>query len=164
MSLEQYRREFETLPAWAKSLVLGLAKSPMYGWGHDDLLMSGLSKDTRDRCSPFFLVLDDDARGQWREGFDGLKSLSEAMTAPWPPPTPEPHKKMTTSNVVEILALGGQDDCAFDQPCHYGHRVESHAVYCHNDAWPDSPRKCHRNRRDFKHEDCPGFYPNAAQP
>lgn len=65
-------------------------------------------------------------------------------------------------NLVELMCA--DDDGGFDQPCHYGNRVEGHAVYCHNDWWLYSPRKCHRTwytggeRRD---EDCPGYRPNA---
>ncbi len=65
-------------------------------------------------------------------------------------------------NLVEMFTAG-DDDCAFDQPCKHGHRVDSHAVYCHNEDWPGRPRKCQRtwstggNVRD---EDCPGFAPN----
>jgi hypothetical protein len=65
-------------------------------------------------------------------------------------------------NLVELIAGGGEEDCAWDQPCRFGHRVEEHAVYCHNTAWPMAPRKCRRSvrRPDFRHEDCPGFAPN----
>ena len=65
-------------------------------------------------------------------------------------------------NLVELITAGN-DDCAFDQPCKHGHRVEGHAVYCHNDEWPDSPRKCRRTwytGGEVKDEDCPGFAPN----
>lgn len=67
-------------------------------------------------------------------------------------------------NIVELVAGGDEeDDCAWDQVCAFGHRVEGHAVYCHNSSWIDSPRKCRRSwytggeRRDT---DCPGFLPN----
>ena len=66
-------------------------------------------------------------------------------------------------NLVEMVADG--DDCAFDQPCKFGHRVEGHAVYCHNDEWYDSPRKCRRTwytGGEVKDETCPGFQPNPA--
>ena len=39
-------------------------------------------------------------------------------------------------NIVEMVA--DHEDCAFDQPCKYGHRVEGHAVYCHNDEWKEA--------------------------
>ena len=72
-----------------------------------------------------------------------------------------PARERRVFNIVEVVvASEGGQDCAFDQPCCYGHRVEYHAVYCHNDAWPDSPRKCRRNRSDYPHEDCPGFVAN----
>ena len=65
-------------------------------------------------------------------------------------------------NVVELLA--DQEDCAFDQPCKFGHRVESHAVYCQNDAWKAGPRKCRRtwySGGEYRDTDCPGFEPNT---
>lgn len=65
-------------------------------------------------------------------------------------------------NIVEFLQEP-DSDCAFDQPCKFGHRVEGHAVYCHNDEWHDSPRKCRRTWYSggrHKDEDCPGFQPN----
>lgn len=65
-------------------------------------------------------------------------------------------------NLVELVTAG-EENCGFDQPCKFGHRVEGHAVYCHNDAWPDSPRKCRRTwytGGETKDEDCPGFQPN----
>ena len=67
-------------------------------------------------------------------------------------------------NIVEAIQES-DSDCAFDQPCKFGHRVEGHAVYCHNDAWVDGPRKCHRSWStggEVKDEDCPGFQPNEA--
>jgi hypothetical protein len=63
-------------------------------------------------------------------------------------------------NIVELIA----DEGGFDQRCRFGHRVEEHAVYCHNDNWEDSPRKCRRtwytNGR-IKDEECAGFEPNT---
>lgn len=67
-------------------------------------------------------------------------------------------------NVVEFIA--DSKDCAFDQPCIYGHRVEFHAVYCHNTEWEDAPRKCRRTSysgNEDKDEDCPGFKPNLEE-
>lgn len=64
-------------------------------------------------------------------------------------------------NIVELVA--DDDDCAFDQPCLHGNRVESHAVYCHNERWPQAPRKCRRSwYTGGKDPDwgCPGFAPN----
>lgn len=66
-------------------------------------------------------------------------------------------------NIVEMVA--DDDDCAFDQPCAHGHRVETHAVYCHNSEWADAPRKCRRTwytGGKVRDEDCPGFKPNPA--
>lgn len=70
-------------------------------------------------------------------------------------------------NLVELVA--DAEDCAFDQPCAYGHRVDCHAVYCHNDKWKDAPRKCRRTwyygeeyaaAQGVRDEDCPGYKPN----
>lgn len=66
-------------------------------------------------------------------------------------------------NFVEIAA--DPVECAFDQPCRFGNRVDGHAVYCHNDAWTDGPRKCRRSwytGGETKDEDCPGFEKNPA--
>ena len=68
---------------------------------------------------------------------------------------------MKDINIVEFLAE--PEDCAFDQKCKYGHRVEHHAVYCHNSDWKDAPRKCRRDwytGGEVKDEDCEGYAPN----
>jgi hypothetical protein len=68
-------------------------------------------------------------------------------------------------NIVELAASIEDDNSAFDQRCIFGHRVEGHAVYCHNDNWDDSPRKCRRSwytDGEIKDEDCAGFQPNPA--
>ena len=64
-------------------------------------------------------------------------------------------------NVVELVA--DPSECASDQRCRFGNRVDGHAVYCHNDRWTDSPRKCRRTwytGGKTKDEDCPGFEKN----
>ena len=66
-------------------------------------------------------------------------------------------------NIVELAASVEEDETAFDQRCRFGHRVEGHAVYCHNDNWDDSPRKCRRSwytNGRIKDEECAGFEPN----
>lgn len=65
-------------------------------------------------------------------------------------------------NIVEMVA----DESSFNQPCRFGNLVEGHAVYCHNDAWVDSPRKCRRTwytGGEVRDEDCPGFETNPAR-
>lgn len=68
---------------------------------------------------------------------------------------------MSNINPVELMA--NQEDCAFDQPCIFGNRVEGHAVYCHNEKWFESPRKCRRTwytgGKD-PDEACTGYEPN----
>ena len=73
-------------------------------------------------------------------------------------------------NLVELLATDEDTDCGFDQKCRYGHRVDGHAVYCHNDNWPDAPRKCRRTwyhgedyaeEHELRDEDCEGYEPNS---
>ena len=62
-------------------------------------------------------------------------------------------------NLVELVS----DDCAFDQPCKHGHRVESHAVYCHNEK--ANVRKCRRTwytGGEVKDEDCEFFEKNES--
>lgn len=151
----RWQQEFDALPEWAKKMVRALAGSPGYG--------SAATEYPFENYAMARVFLREDASEEWWDGFDEMVDLADALTAPWPPPIPEPHEKMTTSNIVEMMALGDDDEeCAFDQPCHFGHRIGGHAVYCHNDAWPDSPRKCRRNRTDFLHEDCPGFVANLV--
>ena len=136
----RWQQEFDALPEWARKLVRGMAGSPWYRVAVDHVAIAA----SGDRLSELF------------EGVGGARALAHALTAPWPPPEPPP-RKVRALNVVEVIADG---DCAFDQPCCFGHRVEQHAVYCHNEAWPDSPCKCHCNRDGFRHEDCPGFVAN----
>lgn len=69
------------------------------------------------------------------------------------------------TNLVEFFA--DEEECAFDQPCEHGHRVEHHSVYCHNETWRDAPRKCKRTwywgrgaDKELQDEACPGFKPN----
>ena len=63
-------------------------------------------------------------------------------------------------NLVEMCEEG-----AWDQPCKYGHRIDSHAVYCHNDNWKDAPRKCRQSwywggKKGMEDKDCEGYKPN----
>lgn len=163
MEKSRYQQEFDTLPEWAQRMVRALSANGLscHGFGHEDMILAGMSPDSQKKSRGFFMGVKSDRMEDWREGFWGLQALAQALSAPWPPPANlPPHEDMTTSNIVEMMTAG-DDDCAFDQPCHFGHRVNGHAVYCHNDAWPDSPRKCRRNRTDYRHEDCPGFVPNS---
>lgn len=161
----RWQKEFDALPEWAQKLVRGLAECGGYGGGAGEHWHVGMSKEAREKYTPFNVILNKRHYEEWWEGWWGLRDLAAAMTAPWPPPADlPPHEQMTTGNIVEMVTAG-DDDCAFDQPCYFGHRVETHAVYCHNDAWPDSPRKCRRRKDDpdFRHEDCPGFAPNKIK-
>jgi hypothetical protein len=63
--------------------------------------------------------------------------------------------------------IADEDDCAFDQPCIYGHRVNGHAVYCHNEKWKSAPRKCrcswyYGGKKGDEDKDCPGFKKNPT--
>ena len=71
---------------------------------------------------------------------------------------PEEKTPLAKANVVEMVA---GNDCAWDQPCLYGYRVDSHAVYCHNEGWLYAPRKCRRNK-SWPHEQCRGYKENPA--
>ena len=66
-------------------------------------------------------------------------------------------------NLVEMVA--DPEDCAFDQDCKYGYRVDQHSVYCHND---DSPyRKCHfgwRSGGETPDSECPFYKQNKRKP
>lgn len=155
----RWQQEFDALPEWAQKMVRSLAGCGCYGSGNEDRILAGMSADAKEKYSCHFLAVRTELSEDWFDGFCEMRELAAAMTAPWPPPPP-PARERRAANLVEFLA--DPEDCGFDQPCAFGNRVESHAVYCHNEAWPDSPRKCHRNRSDYKHEDCPGFVANSA--
>ena len=154
----QWQQEFDSLPEWAQKMVRAAASITRYGSGLPTLPIS--EEEREQGATEFKAVIDGNSYSEWFDGFLGLKELATALTAPWPPPTDlPPHEKMTTNNIVEMTA---DEDCAFDQPCYFGYRVDTHAVYCHCDAWPNSPRKCRRNRANYRHEDCPGYVPNRV--
>lgn len=147
----RWQQEYDALPLWARNLVDALRSSCGYGSGPD----TGSLKTAK--------VLFGDYSGvdAFHKAVSDAQQFAYALSAPWPPPA-APVREKRVLNVVELMAAAeaGDVDCAFDQACAFGHRVEGHAVYCHNEAWPDRPRKCHRNRSDFPHEDCPGFVSN----
>lgn len=151
----RWQEEFDALPEWAQKMVKALTNCPVHSFGRAEDFLVG------DECANEFtactVVIHDEDFYDWSDGLNGMLRLAKALTAPWPPPPP-PERERREVNLVEFLA--DEDDCAFDQPCAFGHRVEGHAVYCHNTAWPGAPRKCHRNRSDYLHEDCPGFVQN----
>ena len=65
------------------------------------------------------------------------------------------------TNLVKLCA--DDDEIFYDQPCKWGCRINSHAVYCENPNWKDAPRKCRRTwyyGGNTKDEDCPGFAQN----
>lgn len=160
----RWQQEFDALPDWAQKLVLGLTGCAGYGGGAgggEAALMCGMASVRHGEFSVFHAILKEDQYWNFQVGIFGASDLAKALTAPWPPPE-APKRERRVFNIVEMAASGEDDDCAFDQPCAFGHRVESHAVYCHNEAWPGSPRKCRRRRDDpeHRHEDCPGFVAN----
>lgn len=155
----KWQTEFDALPEWVQKMVRSLSGYAGYGWGTPD----SLDEEKQADYTRFEVILKNDKEDGFSEGFFEMRRLSDALSAPWPPPTDlPPHEQMTTQSLVEMVA--DADDSAFDQPCYFGHRVECHAVYCHNDKWPDSPRKCRRSEFDpeYRHEDCPGFVPNKV--
>lgn len=67
---------------------------------------------------------------------------------------------------MELSLVEMIDPPVFDQSCRHGGRVEGHSVYCHNENWPEHPRKCRRTwytGGKVKDEDCPGYEPNNPQ-
>ncbi len=63
-------------------------------------------------------------------------------------------------NLVPVLA--DDNEVVYDCPCAWGQRVKGHAVYCQNEGWLYSPRKCQRGSWDESppQETCPGFLKN----
>jgi hypothetical protein len=162
----RWQQEFDALPEWAQKMVRALRSCVGYGGSGDEHWHCGMTADSRRKYEPFQIILGKADYAEFFDGFCDMKGLAAALTAPWPPAPPPKRDELTTGNIVEIMTAG-DDGNAFDQPCAFGHRVNGHAVYCHNDAWPNSPRKCRRNRGDsaygeepYLHEDCPGFTQN----
>lgn len=157
-SKSPWQVEFDALPAWAQKMITALSRCSGYGALNDPALLSGFAHPERYGC--VHLILKKDAVTEWWDAFDGAKDLANAMTAPWPPPE-APKRERRVFNVVELAADAEGDESAFDQPCAFGNHVINHAVYCHNEAWPNSPRKCRRQLSgDFVHADCPGYVAN----
>lgn len=150
-----WQLQIEALPEWAQKMTRALTGCVAYGVGGNYLL----SLDS-EKYQGFNLSLCRQNSTDWRDGFQAMLDLAQASTAPWPPPV-APEREKREFNVVELATEDDDSiDGGFDQPCCFGNRVESHAVYCHNDEWPNHPRKCRRNREDYLHEDCPGFVAN----
>ena len=154
-ALPKWRADYEALPEWAQKLVRGLANCGGYGSMRLEPPLGGRGHEG------FQVELAKEARQDWWDGFFELRELAAAMTAPWPPPPP-PAREKRAFNVVELMT-DGEDGGGFNQPCAFGCLSPGHAVYCHNDAWPDGPRKCRRTwytGGETRDEDCPGFVAN----
>lgn len=154
MDKSKYQEEYDSLPEWAKSLIDGLKDCCGYGGGRSTM---GEKYST--------LMFEFKRESNTTKAFSGMCGaidLKNALSAPNPPPTAEEiAESVIKMNVVELCDDG--EDSAFDQPCTFGHRVNGHAVYCHNTLWPDSPRKCKRGNywgEDWPHKDCPGYVAN----
>lgn len=101
-------------------------------------------------------LADDEPPPELREQYESLIGWHSGM------------ERQDVPNIVEAVADG---DCAFDQPCKFGYRVEDYAVYCHNSGWLYAPRKCHKcsligNEHEDceRHATCKGFSPNGRMP
>lgn len=155
MKKPKWQEEFDALPEWVQKMVRAASSTICYGTHTPDLVGMSVNKDD---YHGFQIVLHNDTTSDWWDGWSHMRELSEAITAPWPPPA-APVREKRSMNVVELM----DDEQAFDQPCAFGNRCGGHAVYCHNEAWPNAPRKCRRTwytggvERD---EDCPGFVMN----
>lgn len=149
------QQEYDALPEWARALVDAVRPAVGYGIG-----CTGTSENKEWRAEVRFRGGNEQA-AEGCAALAGVLFFAQSLSAPWPPAPPEARSPVP-SNVVEIAAFEG--DCAFDQTCAFGYRVEHHAVYCEHSQWPDHPRKCRRDRALYRHEDCPGFTPNENAP
>lgn len=157
MEKSKYQIEFEALPAWAQKMVSAAAGVVSYGGGHRDML-AGTGHP--EKYEAFHVGIEREHFTGWFAAFCDMKDFADALTAPWPKPD-APVRERRAFNVVELMSdVEGDDGGGFVEPCAFGSLVPGHAVYCHNEAWPNSPRKCRRNRDDYRHEDCPGFVAN----
>lgn len=120
-------------------------KKPVILWSR----LGSLDEDTQERAWP----------ADMRAEYERILGRGEFSEMPEMPEMP---------NLVELVA--DEDECAWDQKCSHGYRVENHAVYCHNERWLYAPTKCRRGEwlarifggdpSGYAHEKCPGFMPN----
>lgn len=151
---ERLKQEYDSLPQWTRSLLDALGNVTGYGCRVDE--------DDPKELSIFVTVGGFASHATSDALFDAVR-IASCLTAPMPGSynLNEIRIRRSAVNLVEMVAES--DDCGFDQPCAFGHRVEGHAVYCHNDAWSGGPRKCRRTwytGGEERDEDCPGFCPN----
>lgn len=142
----KYQLEYESLPEWVREIVDAIRPWRSYGERKEDV---------GDGSSAIVGFSDYKESGRFIESLQYAIDLNNAMTAPYPPP-PAPKRERRSFNIVEMM----DEDSAFDVPCCFGNHVHGHAVYCHNEAWPNSPRKCRRNMTDYPYDECPGFVAN----
>ena len=72
----------------------------------------------------------------------------------------------TNGGYVPTLNERCAPEVVYDQPCRHGGRLQTHAVYCYNQAWEDKPMKCRRTwytGGEVKDEDCPGYEPREGK-
>ena len=145
---ERIQREYDALPKWAQGLLDAVSKARGYGWCSDD---AGEEQ--------VYLTVSSDDASAVLDALADTYEVAQALTAPMPG-TYDLENMECAVNLVELMA---DDDCAFDQPCAFGNRVEGHAVYCHNTTWGGAPRKCRRTwytGGETRDEDCPGYVAN----
>ncbi len=146
---ERLQAEYNELPQWAKNFMDALGKTRGMG-------MRSQECDGDPTGPSVYVVVSDDDKGDMIDSLFEAMSVAQGLTAPMPE-TYVLDKMKGAVNVVEWIS---GDDTGFDQPCAFGHRVESYAVYCHNTAWPGGPGKCHRtwySGGEVRDEDCAGF-------
>jgi hypothetical protein len=157
MDKSKYQLELEALPEWVQKMVLACQHVASHGFGSPD----HMGPEARVTHTRLMYDLPSDKADDFSAGYDHMRELAEALSAPYPPP-PAPAREKRAFNVVELMD-DDEEGGGFDQPCAFGNRCGGHAVYCHNEAWPNSPRKCRRSwytggaTRD---EDCPGYVAN----
>ena len=80
------QQEFESLPEWAQKMVASLAGHAGCGIGGDSPLLSIMPEERRNDYTAFSVTLCAERFSGWWDGFNYMKALAEALTAPWPPP------------------------------------------------------------------------------
>lgn len=100
----KYQEQFDALPEWVQKLVRSLDGRAGHGYGTPAIPL------TSKNVTSCYVYLKGDAVNLWSDAMQEAMNLSDALSAPWPPPEAPPREKRVF-NMVEMI----DDEGGFDQ-------------------------------------------------